>query len=140
VKYLKTYRLFEGSDPHMGSYYLGNSEIYQDIQDMLLELEDIGLICNTITGHNRIEIRISNGSPSGFYTFGFYRIQDVYLRMVRYLGGWQPRLIKVIDGSSRLKSLDELSFDNIKNMVDTDKKDISGGELSNEFRIIFTKL
>lgn len=131
MKHLKSYKIFESN----------LFQISEDIKDMLLDLEDIGLICNTITGHNRIEIRISNGSPSGFYTFGFYRIQDVYLRMVRYLGdGWQPRLIKVIDGSSRLKSLDELSYNDIKSMVDTDIKDISKGEHSNEFRIIFTKL
>jgi hypothetical protein len=130
VEHLKSYKIFESNI----------FQISEDIKDMLLDLDDIGLICDVITGYNRIEIRINNGSPSGFYTFSFHRIQEVYLRMVRYLSDWQPRLIKVIDGSSGLKSLDELSFDNIKNMVDTDIKDISKGEHSNEFRIIFTKL
>ena len=137
MKHLKEYKLFESRE-RIVQYPTINK--VEDIKDMLLELEDIGLICNTIIDHNRIEIRISNGSPSGFYTFGFYRIQDVYLRMVRYLNDWQPRLIKLIDGGTRLQALDKLSFDNIKNMVDTDIKDISKGEHSNEFRIIFTKL
>jgi hypothetical protein len=131
VKHLKSYKIFESSNIF---------EIEQDIKDMLLDLEDIGLICNRIIRQNRIEIRISNGSPSGFYTFSFYRIQDVYLRMVRYLNDWQPRLIKLMDSGTRLEPLDKLSFDNIKSMVDTDKTDISNGEHSNEFRIIFTKL
>jgi hypothetical protein len=45
-----------------------------------------------------------------------------------------------MDSGTRLEPLDKLSFDNIKSMVDTDKTDISNGEHSNEFRIIFTKL
>ena len=134
MKHLKTYKLFESTQ------FNSRSRIIDDVKDMLLELEDIGLIYNIITGHNRIEIRISNGSPSGFYTFGFYIIQEVYLRMVSYLSDWQPRLIKVVDGGTRLQSIDKLSYDAIKSMVNLDKTDISVGEHSNEFRIIFTKI
>lgn len=135
MKHLKTYKIFESFD--------SLPEIDQNIKDMLLELEDIGFICKMVTNNSRILISIGNGSTTGFYTFLFKRIQEVCLRIIRYMienGNWQVKIARVIDHGTRIEIVEKLSFDMILSKLDSDEEDISGGIHSNEFRLFFTKL
>ena len=53
MKYLKTYKLFESSQIFGQKEGFSNQHILDDVKDILLELEDIGIECRMWTNDYR---------------------------------------------------------------------------------------
>jgi hypothetical protein len=110
MKHLKSYKLFESTEIFGQKEGFSNQHILNDVEDMLLELEDIGITCRMWTNDYRSEIQTTfNGGQKSKSVDRLSRIDieinfDGILRKdYDFNKGYEARKI-VDDVRSRLES------------------------------------